>query len=86
MATQTREVLENENMIVLADGGYYNAQEIDKCKRDNIEVIVSIPNKEKQQKDKGYYLHSDFIYDKESDSFTCPPSLSLFQNSKNTKP
>ena len=72
MATQTREVLENENMIVLADGGYYNAQEIDKCKKDNIEVIVSIPNKEKQQKDKGYYLHSDFIYDKESDSFTCP--------------
>ena len=87
MATQTREVIENENMIVLADGGYYNAQEIDKCKKDNIEVIVSIPNKEKQQKDKGYYLHSDFIYDKESDSFTCPNQQILKKSpSSNIKP
>lgn len=37
-----------------------------------IDIVVSIPNKEKQQKDRGYYLHSDFMYDKENDCFICP--------------
>ena len=35
-------------------------------------AVVAIPNKEKQQKNRGYYLHSEFIYNKESDTFTCP--------------
>ncbi len=72
MATKTKEITQNHEMTIIADTGYYIAKEISKCQEDNIDAIVAIPNKEKQQKDKGYYLHRDFIYDKESDSFTCP--------------
>ena len=46
-------------------------------KKDNISVVVAVPNKEKQQKDKGFYLQSDFIYNKENDSYTCPHQQTL---------
>ena len=72
MATQTKEITKNDNITIVGDRGYYTAKEISKCQEDNIDAVVAIPNKEKQQKDKGYYLHSDFIYDKQSDSYTCP--------------
>jgi len=47
-------------MTILADTGYYSAKEIDKCQKSNINAIVAIPNINKAQKDRGYYLHSDF--------------------------
>jgi len=72
MATQTKEITKNENITIVADTGYYSAKEIAKCQEAGINPVVSIPKKEKRQKDRGFYLHSDFIYNKESDSFTCP--------------
>jgi len=72
MATLTKKITKNDKMTMIADAGYYSAKEIDKCQKDGIDVVVAIPNKEKQQEGRGYYLYSDFIYDKQSDSFTCP--------------
>jgi hypothetical protein len=72
MAIETKELTQNENMTIVGDTGYYSAKEIDKCQKADIDAVVAIPNKEKQQKNRGYYLHSDFIYDEQSDSFTCP--------------
>lgn len=72
MAIETKEITQNEKITIVGDTGYYSAKEIAKCQEDGIAAVVAIPNKEKQQKDRGYYLHSDFIYNKSSDSFTCP--------------
>ncbi len=77
MAMQTKEITENENMTIVGDTGYYSAKEIDKCHQANIDIVVAIPNKEKRQKDKGYYLHSDFMYDKKNDCFICPNQQKL---------
>jgi len=72
MATKTQEITKNENMVMVGDTGYYSSKELDKCARDNIEVVVAVPNKEKQQKDRGFYLHSDFSYDEKEDCYICP--------------
>lgn len=72
MATRTREVMHNESMTMVADTGYYSAKELAKCEADNVDVIVAVPNKEKAQKDRGFYRHSDFIYDEKNDCYTCP--------------
>ena len=86
MAVETREVTQNETITIVGDTGYYSAKEISKCQEDGINAVVAIPNKDKQQQDRGYYLHSDFIYDKESDSFTCPNQKTLKRSpSSNTK-
>jgi len=77
MATQTKEITQNDNITIIGDTGYYSAKEIAKCQEDGIDAVVAIPNKEKQQKDRGYYLHSDFIYDKASDSYICPNKQNL---------
>lgn len=81
MATQTKEITQNEDMTIVADAGYYSAKEIDTCQNDGIDTVIAIPNKEKQQKDRGYYVNSDFIYDKKSDSFTCPNQQTLTKSS-----
>ena len=72
MAVETKVITKNDNITIVGDTGYYSAKEIAKCQEDGINAVVAIPNKEKQQKDRGYYLHSEFIYNKESDTFTCP--------------
>ena len=77
MAIESKEITQNDTIKVLGDTGYYSTKEISKCAKDNIEVIVPIPNKEKQQKDRGFYVHSDFIYDKKNDLFICPNQQQL---------
>ena len=81
MANQAKEITQNENIEVVGDGGYYSSKEINKCKEANIEIVVPIPNKEKQQKDKGFYTQNDFIYDKEKDLFICPNQQQLTKSS-----
>jgi len=77
MAMETKAVTKNESITIVGDTGYYSAKEIEKCHQANIDIVVSIPNKEKQQKDRGYYLYSDFMYDKENDYFICPNQQQL---------
>ncbi len=72
MAIETKDITQNDTITIVADTGYYSAKEISKCQEDDINAVVAIPKNEKTQKDKGYYLHSDFVYKKDSDSFTCP--------------
>ena len=72
MAIATKEITQNNNITIVGDTGYYSAKEIDQCQEAGIDAVVAIPNKAKAQKKRGLYLHSEFIYDKESDRFTCP--------------
>ena len=72
MALKTKEIVNNDNMTLLADAGYYSAKEIDKCYKDNIDIYVPFSDNEKRQKDNGCFPHSKFIYNKDTDSYTCP--------------
>ncbi len=86
MATQTKAITQNDKGVFLADSGYYSAKEIDKCLQDGIETITPIPDKSKQQKDRGYFTPKEFQYDKDKDCYICPNNQTLTKSpSSNTK-
>jgi len=85
MATHTKEITNNDNLTILADSGYYSAKEIDKCEQEGIEPIVPIPNKSKQQKDRGYFTHDQFQYDQDNDCYICPNNQKLTKSPSSIK-
>lgn len=72
MAMQTKEILEKDNLIIVADMGYDNAMEIKKCYDDNITPIVPISNKHQKQKDTGKFTRDKFYYNRSDDNYICP--------------
>jgi transposase len=72
LSKETKEMTQAKELTILADTGYYSAKEIEKCQKENIDAVVAMPNTQKAQKNRGYYLHSDFKYDKDHDVFICP--------------
>ena len=79
MATQTKKILELDNLNITADKGYDSAIEIKKCIDDNINPIVPRAKKEQPNKDK--YSRDKFIYDKEKNYYICPNNQQLTQAS-----
>ncbi|RST25404.1 transposase, partial [Chryseobacterium lacus] len=79
IALEAKENLGVETLTVLVDKGYHNGREITQCKAENIRTIVAYPtlvqtNENGTTKD---YLVANFIYDKKSDSYTCPQNQIL---------
>jgi len=78
MATKSKEIVDNPNMIVTADKGYYSSKEIKKCVDNAIETIVPLRNtatKKKIQNSK--FSKNQFTYDKIQDCYTCPNNQEL---------
>jgi transposase len=73
MATQAKEILEQETLKVAADAGYYRAEEIVNCEKQGIETYVSKPKSPASN----YFSKSDFTYSKEEDHYTCPAGEKL---------
>jgi hypothetical protein len=72
MAQQTREIIDNPDLIITADKGYYSAVEIKKCIDDNINTIVPPIRTGQEQKNKGKFTKNMFIYDKDKGAYICP--------------
>lgn len=66
---RAQEILSNKKLTVLADKGYYNGEDISKCFSIGARPIVS---RQKASVRNGHYSTDDFVYDEETDSFTCP--------------
>ena len=67
---------------VLADKGYYNGEDLARVKRYKVKAIVSrqCPSDPKEQP---AAFHTDrFIYDKQTDTYTCPAGNKLVTHSK----
>ena len=71
---RAQEILSEKDLTVLADKGYYNGEDLEKCFSMGATPIVSRQNTPKR---KGMYSLDDFKYDKESDTFTCPQNNTL---------
>ncbi|CAA6824348.1 MAG: Transposase [uncultured Sulfurovum sp.] len=85
MAMETKKVVGDKvNTTIVADAGYYSANELRKCQEDKIEVIVPVPNTGKVQKDKGFYSKDDFTYDKKHNHYICPNQQILTQTKSST--
>lgn len=79
IAIETKENIKAETFTLLADKGYNNAKEIETCQKLGLTTIVAqqaIVN----SNDKGTtkeYLVTNFIYNKDSDTYTCPQNQKL---------
>ena len=78
MAIQTKELLDVQEMKVLADKGYHTGEELEQCKKNDIITFVS--PKAPSTKDEGLYPAKSFIYDKEKDAYTCPQGYRMITN------
>jgi len=72
MAMQTKEVITNPDLIILADKGYYSAAEIKKCVNDGIKTLVPYAQTGQQQKNAGKFTKDKFVYNAEKDCYICP--------------
>jgi transposase len=78
MATKTKEITDNPNMIVTADKGYYSSRELKKCIEDNIETIVPPRATAKTKKiQSARFSKNQFIYNHEEDCYICPNNQKL---------
>lgn len=71
ISLQAKEELKVEELIVIADKGYYSASEFAKCKEDKITPIVSKADHSHMAATKEYGK-SQFKYDEENDGYICP--------------
>ncbi len=72
MAMQTKEVITNPDLLILADKGYYSAVEIKKCIDDGIKTLVPAIRTGQELINKGKFTKDKFVYDKEQDAYIYP--------------
>ena len=71
MAKAAKDLLGIEEAEILADRGYYSFDDIVACQREGIMPLVP-PQETSNNRGKGLFCKSDFIYNVESDSYQCP--------------
>lgn len=79
IAIEAKENLEAETFTVLVDKGYHNGREIETCKNNNITTIVAHPEQGKSNENgtQPEYFVSNFVYNKEQNTYTCPQGQTL---------
>jgi len=82
MAVKSKEIVDNTNIIVTADKGYYSSVEIKKCLDEGIETIVPLRNTATKKKIKNAkFSKNQFKYDKDTDCYICPNNQ-ILENTK----
>jgi len=69
MSLAAKEVLEAEELHVLTDGGYSNAEEVARCEAEAITVSAPI---KRGAMNSEHFRPTQFIYDEASDTIRCP--------------
>ena len=79
MAEQAVEIVGNNSFDMLFDKGYHNAEQLHNVQKMGITTYVAIPAPASTAPDKSFNV-SEFIYNKEIDSYTCPAGQTLKTN------
>jgi transposase len=77
MAKKAKEILNVEELEVVADTGYYNHSEIKECSDNQITPYVPEPIKTGNPEIDTFFSKSNFTYDKENDCYICPCNFKL---------
>jgi transposase len=80
MATQSKENLCVDTLVVLGDRGYFSGEQMHLAEKEGIVPIVAKPDKSKALDPK--YSISNFIYDEENDVYICPEGKHLPRQKK----
>ena len=71
IATQAKEALDNDELYVVADRGYYSGKEIKACEDDRIKTYLPKSQTSNNQA-RGFFGKRDFIYKADDDEYECP--------------
>ena len=77
MATAAKAVLEQEALVVTADAGYSNGEQLQACEDANITAFVPPNRAVNTQGDGQHFERSAFSYDESTDSYQCPAGKAL---------
>ena len=72
MAKAAKEILEAENLQILADAGYYNSEDLKACEDDGIKAYVPTHEGNGKLEKQGRFVRKDFSYDAATDTYRCP--------------
>ena len=75
IAKKAKEVLNTNELTVIADAGYFNRDEFEKCINNNITPIVNKPKVSKHNKK---FSKDRFVYDPNNDLYICPAKRKLY--------
>ena len=78
VAIETKELLQVDKMDVLADKGYHTGQQIQQCEQNQITTYVS--PKEPASNNPDIFSITQFVYNVETDCYTCPSGQTLTTN------
>ena len=76
MAKQSKVILDQATLEVVADRGYYNGEEIRACEQADITAYLPKPNTS-GNKAKGQFDRSQFRYHEDDDEYDCPAGQRL---------
>lgn len=82
MAKRAKNIVEKDEITVLADKGYHNGEQIAQCEAENITTIVASREQPTVKHLEKEYLVENFVYDKENDTYTCPQGEILRTNGR----
>lgn len=76
MATQAKAALQRDDMHILADKGYFSAQEILAC--HEVGITATVPRSDTSgARSKGHFVKADFAYEYDADIYRCPAGQAL---------
>lgn len=79
MLEQAIDIVGNNSFDALFDKGYHNSEQLDNCQKLGVTTYVAIPTPASNAPDKSFNV-SEFIYNKENDTYTCPAGQTLTTN------
>lgn len=80
MAKAAKEIVKEESIVVLADKGYHNGEQINECEKEGITTLVAFREQPTVKHLEEEYLVENFQYDKQTDSYRCPQGETLRTN------
>jgi len=85
MGSRTKEIIGANDVIITADKGYFDGNEIKKCLDDNMDIVLPISKTGQVQGNRGKFKREDFIYNQEEDCYICPNIQSLTKDKSTLK-
>lgn len=82
VSSAAKRVLEVDELHVLTDGGYSNAEEVARCEAEAITVSAPI---KRGAMNTEHFRPTQFVYDEDSDTIRCPAGHTLRPSGKHTR-
>lgn len=80
MSRQAKDAIGADEITVLADRGYYNAEQVLEC--DSTGILPCVPKTDTSGKaQRGLFTKADYVYDADKDHYTCPAGAQLTRTS-----